>query len=284
MKNCDNYSKPFKIILKQIEAGPHSGKINEDKRVKELFLKLQDYIADESSSTETEIRRFNEMQLKLLSERRQRAEREYQMLVNLIGSIGTNSTNNNINNATTLTNNDMTPMLMTMTPPITPESVSTQGSSMSIDNFIGGGYGGGGDMKMNQTTQPIPPHLMKSANNNNNHQRMKVKDANSKHSNVMQQKKNGTTKTFEFDDMFEIDGMNGDSRNDTYQKYSDGEDYNSSDVEKDPVEKRSSGISMIRGKSVAAMNFARSAPMAMPLMAHAMREHLEEVKVFAFNF
>lgn len=66
MKNCDNYSKPFKIILKQIETGPHSGKINEDMRVKELFMKLQDYIADESSTTETEIRRFNEMQLKLL--------------------------------------------------------------------------------------------------------------------------------------------------------------------------------------------------------------------------
>lgn len=66
MKNCDNYSKPFKIILKQIETGPHSGKINEDRRVKELFMKLQDYIADESSTTETEIRRFNEMQLKLL--------------------------------------------------------------------------------------------------------------------------------------------------------------------------------------------------------------------------
>lgn len=186
------------------------------------------------------------------------------MLVNLIGSIGTNSTNININKAT-LTN-DMTPMPMTMTPPITPESVSTQGSSMSIDNFVG-------DMKVNQTQQLIP-QLIKSANNN---QRMKVKDANSKHSNVMQQKKSGTTKTFEFDDMFEFDGMNGDSRNDAYQKYSDGEDYNSSDVEKEPIEKRSSGISMIRGKSGASMNFARSAPMAMPLMAQSMREHLEEV-------
>lgn len=206
-----------------------------------------------------------------MSERRQRAEREYQMLVNLIGSIGTNSTNNNINNKAILTN-DMTPMPMTMTPPITPESVSTQGSSMSIDNFV---VGGGGEIgiRMNQTQQPIP-QLIKSANNN---QRLKVKDANSKHSNVMQPKKNGTTRTFEFDDMFEFDGMNGDSRNDAYQKYSDGEDYNSSDVEKDPVEKRSSGISMIRGKSGASMNFARSAPMQMPLMAQSMREHLEEV-------
>lgn len=195
------------------------------------------------------------------------------MLVNLIGSIGTNSTN--IINKATLTN-DMTPMPMTMTPPITPESVSTQGSSMSIDNFVGGG---GGDMRMNQTQQPIP-QLIKSANNN---QRMKVKDANSKHSNVMQQKKNGTTRTFEFDDMFEFDGMNGDCRNDAYQKYSDGEDYNSSDVEKDPVEKRSSGISMIRGKSGASMNFARSAPMAMPLMAQSMREHLEEVLFNSLN-
>ena len=201
-----------------------------------------------------------------MSERRQRAEREYQMLVNLIGSIGTNSTNN-INKATLI--NDMTPMPMTMTPPITPESVSTQGSSMSIDNFVGG------ELKLSQTQQPIP-QLIKSANNN---QRMKVKDANSKHSSVLQQKKIGTTKTFEFDDIFEIDGMNGDCKDDAYQKYSDGDDYNSSDVEKEPVEKRSSGISMIRGKSGASMNFARSAPMAMPLMAQSMREHLEEVQL-----
>lgn len=68
------------------------------------------------------------------------------------------------------------------------------------------------------------------------------------------------TKVIEFDDIFEIDGMQDDARNDVdhNHKYSDTDE---SDAEKEKVNKR-------RTRS-GSINIARSAPLAMPNHFHA---------------
>lgn len=69
---------------------------------------MQDYIAKESSDTEAEIRRLTLQ----LNQRRQQAERDFQLIVTLI---------NSVENSTTEQSTKL-PMSTDITPPVTPES------------------------------------------------------------------------------------------------------------------------------------------------------------------
>lgn len=120
MKNFDKYSMPFKIILKPIDAlPPHQLSINEDVHVKELFRKLQDYIAQDSAETETEIRRLTMD----MNQRRERAEKDFQRIVAIIESTIT------IESTKTLSSEN----IESLTPPVTPESINDK---MSIDDHL----------------------------------------------------------------------------------------------------------------------------------------------------
>jgi proline-rich AKT1 substrate 1 len=114
-----------------------------------------------------------------------------------------------------------------LTPPVTPESINEK--MMNIDDHL--------------------PQPMKSV-------------AFAKHSSVIQQQH--ITRTIDFDDdIFELDGMQEEPKNDQdrYHKYSDTDE--GSDGEKMTVEKRA----MNRGRS-GSINFARSAPISMPMFNH----------------
>lgn len=111
-----------------------------------------------------------------------------------------------------------------LTPPVTPESVNEK---MNIDNHL--------------------PQPMKTV-------------AFAKHSNIIHH----ITRTIDFDDdIFELDGIHEDPKNDQdrYHKYSDTDE--GSDGEKMTVEKRA----INRGRS-GSINLARSAPISMPLFNH----------------
>lgn len=198
MTKNENYSLPFKVILKQIDVLPNSMKstINEDVHVKSLFTKLQDFISHDTSETEAEIRKLQNR----LNERRQQAEKEFQLIVTLIHSIGSSDNFNNLEST-----NDHIQSLYS-TPPVTPES-----QSMTIDQL---------------PSHPIIKHV------DHNH-----REGISKHNNALMQQK--VTRTIDFeDDIFELDGMQKDesvNENDRYHKYSDTE---GSDVEEMITEKR----------------------------------------------
>lgn len=117
MMNCDNYSMPFKIILKPIDALPRflQVNINSDVRVKSLFDKLQDYIQSDSARTEAEIRRLTLE----CHQRRQQAEKDFQRIVTLIESTERSTKSLSIES---------------LTPPVTPESVNDK--MMTMDNQL----------------------------------------------------------------------------------------------------------------------------------------------------
>lgn len=105
-----NFSLPFKVILKPIDESNILNKtIHDDPRIKCLFGKLQDYIARETSDTEAEIKR---LQLQL-TQRRQQAERDFQIIVTLINSI----------EDSTFEQSTKLSMSTDITPPVTPESM-----------------------------------------------------------------------------------------------------------------------------------------------------------------
>lgn len=199
MKN-ENYSMPFKIILKQIDLLPNTIKstINDDVHVKNLIMKLQDFISHDAIETEDEIRKLqNRMSL-----RRQKAEKEFQLVMTLVNSI---ESSNSHNFSTLESTNDH---IQSLTPPVTPESAQL----MNIDQ--------------------LPSHTITKHVDHNHREGI------SKHNNaiLMQQK---VTRTIDFeDDIFELDGMQNSEtidENDRYHKYSDTE---GSDVEEMISEKR----------------------------------------------
>lgn len=115
-----------------------------------------------------------------------------------------------------------------LTPPVTPESINEK--MMNIDDHL-------------------PQPMMKSV-------------AFAKHTNGMQHQH--ITRTIDFDDdIFELDEMQDEPKNDQdrYHKYSDTDE--GSDGEKMTVEKRA----MNRARS-GSINFARSAPISMPQFHH----------------
>lgn len=234
MKN-ENYSMPFKIILKQIDLLPNTIKstINDDIHVKNLFTKLQDFISHDAIETEDEIRKLqNRMNL-----RRQKAEKEFQLIMTLVNSIESNSSDNF---STLESTNDHIQSLYS-TPPVTPESAQL----MTIDQL---------------PSHPIIKHV------DHNH-----REGISKHNSaiLMQQK---VTRTIDFeDDIFELDGMQNSEtidENDRYHKYSDTE---GSDVEEMITEKRP----YARGRS-GSLAIARSAPISMPQFLNHTNPHLEK--------
>lgn len=79
---------------------------------------MQDYIAKETSETEAEIRRLTLQ----LNQRRQQAERDFQLIVTLI---------NSVENSTTEQSTKL-PMSTDITPPVTPESVSMEDHHKSL--------------------------------------------------------------------------------------------------------------------------------------------------------
>jgi hypothetical protein len=240
----DNYSLPFKIILKPMELLPNKAKsaISEDVHVKHLFSKLQDYIAHDEKETEAEIRRLTLAK----GQRRQQAEKEFQLMVTLINSIESSDGRSGSSSSSTL---ESTKMMSTeniqITPPVTPES-----AHMTIDQAPFG----------------------KLMNNQQQQQQYNHRDGISKHNNAILQKQ--VTRTIAFDDdIFELDGMQtGDEEakdeNDRYHKYSDTEN---SDGEEMLVEKRP----YMRGRS-GSLAIARSAPISMPQFLHHANPHLEE--------
>lgn len=203
---------PFGVILKPIEL-PRAlhVNINNDGRIKSLYVKLQDFIARDSSQTEAEIRRLT----KEMNLRRQQAERDFQRIVTLIESPTCTASTKSLSSEN-----------IELTPPVTPESINEK--MMNIDDHL--------------------PQPMKSV----------------AFANAIQQQ--NITRTIDFDDdIFELDGMQDEPKNDAdrYHKYSDTDE--GSDGEKMTVEKRA----MNRGRS-GSINIARSAPISMPQFNHHM--------------
>lgn len=246
--NDKNFSLPFKIILKPIEESNISAlklNINGDVRLKDLFGRLQDFIAKDSSDTEAEIRRLTAS----MNQRRQQAEKDFQLIVTLTNSIDSNST---MEESTKLA------MSTDITPPITPES-----AQLTIDDH--------------QSMMAAAASMSPAMKIPQNHHR----EGFSKHSNALLQKQI-VTRTIDFDDdIFELDGMqesaqesSGGANNiDHYHKYSDTE---TSDVE-EMAEKRPTRV---RSGSAC---IARSAPISMPQFMHHANIHLEEKRADNVN-
>lgn len=241
--NDKNFSLPFKVILKPIEESNISAlklNINGDARLKGLFGRLQDFIAKDSSDTEAEIRRLT----LAMNERRQHAERDFQLIVTLINSID--------NNSTTMEQSTKLAMSTDITPPVTPES-----AQLSIDDHH--------KSMMAAAAASMSP-AMKIPQNHHREGLTKHK-----HSNALLQKQI-VTRTIDFDeDIFELDGMqeiSGGATNDIdhYHKYSDTE---TSDVE-EMAEKRPARV---RSGSAC---IARSAPISMPQFMHHANIHNED--------
>lgn len=196
MESCDKYSMPFKIILRQVDNYGKENLIGNDARIKQLYLKLQDYIADETANTEREIQQFNERKLAELNYKRESAAKDYALLVNIIKSLTNqqqivtidckNSTNLDSLNIQTTNGSDMTDIADT--PPITPDS-----TPMSVDIS---------PSSTNNLKQQQIPH-----NNNSSSITNKIKDLSTKHSNMINQQLTQVTKTFDFDEIFDMDGM-----------------------------------------------------------------------------
>lgn len=116
---CDKYSMPFKIVLKPISALPPAlQRITDDARVKSLFDKLQNFMEKDVEQTEADIRRLQSE----ASERRQKAETDFQQLVAII-----ESTKSTIDESTKMTTDELTP-------PVTPESINDK--MMTMDHQI----------------------------------------------------------------------------------------------------------------------------------------------------
>lgn len=117
--NCDKYSMPFKIVLKPLSALPPAlNRITDDARVKSLFDKLQNFMESDAKQTEADIRR---LQMEA-TERRQKAEADFQQLVAII-----ESTQTALEESTKMTTDELTP-------PVTPESINDK--MMTLDQQI----------------------------------------------------------------------------------------------------------------------------------------------------
>ncbi|KAG5672657.1 hypothetical protein PVAND_002769 [Polypedilum vanderplanki] len=250
-----NYSNSFKIILKPMELLPNKTKsaINNDVRVKQLFSTLQDYISKDEKDTEAEIKRLR----LALAQRRQQAEKEFQLIVTLIGSIESNydSSNNSGNARSTHESTNMSTeniqMFSSITPPVTPES-----AQMTFDQA------------------PSPFNKLMTNNNSNNHHQYNNnhREGISKHNNAIIPKQR--TRAIEFeDDIFELDGMqkDDDDSSDINGRYNKSSDTENSDVEEMMHEKRP--YMRVRSGSLA---IARSAPISMPQFLQHTNPHLEE--------
>lgn len=240
IKKNDNYSMPFKIILKSIDLLPNTtmkSTINDDAHIKHLFGKLQDFIAKDKSETENEIRKLT----LAMSQRRQQAEKEFQLIVTLINSI---ESSEKIENSTILesTNDNQS---ISMTPPIT-----TPDAQLTIDPIV-----------------KIPHRDREGIAKHNNailHKQVLTRNIN-----------------FEDDDIFELDifpsnkGIKDEpaNENDRYHKYSDTEEGSEGEeemiIEKRPFARGRSGSTCI----------ARSAPISMPQFLHHNNPQFEDKNV-----
>ena len=109
---------PFKIILKPIDGLPRAfnTSINDDARIRSLYEKLQEFIARDTTQTETEIRKLNQE----MNQRRQQAEKDFQRIAALIES-STNASTKSLSNEN----------IGSLTPPVTPEGINDK---MAIDD------------------------------------------------------------------------------------------------------------------------------------------------------
>lgn len=256
--NDKNFSLPFKVLLKPIQEESNisamKSNINGDARLKGLFDKLQDFIDKDSSETEAEIRRLTAA----MNQRRQQAERDFQLIVTLINSIMMMDSNNI--NKSTMEQSTKLAMSTDITPPVTPES-----AHMTID-----------DHHHSMIAAAQTPQKQPSQHHNHHNSR----EGTSKHNSALLQHKQMVTRNIDFDDdIFELDGMAATDQinsgiknndNDHYHKYSDTDD--TSDVD-EMIEKRP-----IRGRSGSAC-FARSAPISMPHFMHHASIHHDDNKL-----
>lgn len=228
MQSSDKYSLPFKIIVKQIYG--MKSKIGSDVRYKQLFMKLEDYIANETANTEREIQQFTEAKLAELNYKREMGAKDYAYLVSLINSVtdqqvtidcGNNSTNftnhinnNNRNNNISNTINATTENVVSSTsdndivdtPPITPES-----TPMSIENIYK-------NISPSATSTTSQSTKLTNVNNKIPQQQQpdnakKMKEFSAKHSKLIHQQltTQQATKTYDLDfddEIFDIDGFN----------------------------------------------------------------------------
>lgn len=267
----ENYSMPFKIILKPLELLPNVMKstialINDDMMCKSLFVKLQDYIAIDEKETEAEIRRIKQA----MNQRRQKAEKEFQLITTLISSCSDSKIiNKSTLDSTKLTSIENVHSSFSITPPVTPENTAAQ---INFDQLPLGKMTN--NINNSHHNQQYQHHAM---NNDHNH-----REGISKHNNAIMQRQITRTINFE-DDIFELDdgARQGDDEdddttkdeNDRYHKYSDTEN---SDIEEMIVEKRP--YARGRSASLANSSLARSAPICMPFMHHA-NAHLQDKHV-----
>jgi hypothetical protein len=223
MLKHENYSLPFKIILKPINLLPNGMKataINDNERIKMLFGKLQDYISQDALETENEIRKLTQA----MNVRRQNAEKQFQQIAALIGSIECNESN--LNKSTNMMSIDNL-----ATPPKTPENVQ-----MTIDQH------------------PLAKINHQFSSNNN------VRDGLAKHNNaIVQNSKNVLMRNIDFEeDIFELDPDQTDIRNenDRYHKFSDTEE--NSEAEEDMIERRararSGSVAIARSAPISIMS------------------------------
>ena len=110
----------FGVILKPIELPRNLHvNINDDGRIKSLYVKLQEFIADDSLQTEGEIRRLT----KEMNLRRQKAEKDFQRIVTLIESPTCTASTKSLSSEN-----------IELTPPVTPESNNEK--IMNIDDHL----------------------------------------------------------------------------------------------------------------------------------------------------
>lgn len=229
--NDKNFSLPFKIILKPIINEESSNisaiksNINGDLRLKELFAKLQDFIEKDSSETEMEIRRLT----KAKNDRRQQAERDFQLISTLINSIDNNNT------STMEQSTNKIPMSTDITPPVTPES-----TQLTIDDHH---------------------KTMAAAATKNSFQH-----GIAKHRSAVLPQKPIVTRTIDFDDdIFELDGMKQEEESpqndaDHYHKYSDTENSDVEEMaEKRPPRVRSGSACFARSAPISMPQFLHHA-------------------------
>jgi hypothetical protein len=177
LESCDKYSLAFKIILRQVDNFGSENVIGNDARIKQLHMKLQDYIANETITIEREIQQFTERKLAELNYKRECAAKEYALLANIIRSLANQQIVIDCKNSTNLdslniqTNGTISADTIADTPPVTPP--------IGMD---------------------ISPSNIPQQNSINK----KIKE---KHSTTINQQLGQITKTFDFDEIFDMDGM-----------------------------------------------------------------------------
>lgn len=199
MRNCDKYSVPFEIIVNPLVGLPGNIPlgINDDVRAKSMFDKMQQFIVNEQTKTDAEIRRLTTE----MNSKREKAQRDFQHIINII-NIGTTT-----NQSTKSLSNEN----MSLTPPITPEQ-------MTIDDQI----------KLPHAMMTMKQHPKMSVREGS------AKHTNAIHHQHITRTINFDDNIFEIDGMHEEEVKN---ETDRYHKYSDTEEASDAEeaVEKRPI-------------------------------------------------